>query len=103
MGQALCYYVLTPSGKLIVQSTIQSLSSDELQSREVLQAIRDLDIAIGDKLKHINDETFVPPELDDDDGYLPFVPVEPEVEQVEVDLYTPETFYNLISAEVLLP
>ncbi len=85
-----------------MRSTIQNISDDERRSTEVLQAIRDLDLAIVDKLKHQNDVTFIPPELDEDDDYLPYDPVEPEAEQIEVDTYTPKTFDNLISAEVLL-
>ena len=104
VGQAIYYYVLNSSGKPVVRSTITSLSKDELQSAEIQQAIRVLDLVIGDKLAHINDYTYIPPDLDEtDDEYLPYDPVESEAEQIEVDTYTPEAFDNLILAEVLLP
>jgi hypothetical protein len=41
VGQALCYFVMPPSARPIVQSTIQALYADELSSPEVKVLIQE--------------------------------------------------------------
>jgi len=104
VGQALCYYILPASGHPIICLTIQSLSPDELQTPEIQQAIRDLELSINDKIGSDND---IPQEFtessDDEDVLLPYEPMKPEAAQNNIDSCSPETFDNLIVAEVLLP
>jgi hypothetical protein len=43
VGQALCYYLLPPSGKPIVRSTVQPVSHDELKDPIVQKHIANLE------------------------------------------------------------
>jgi hypothetical protein len=43
VGQALCYYILTSNGKVLVHSSVQALTEEELQAANIQNAIATLD------------------------------------------------------------
>ncbi len=47
VGQAMCYWVLPPSGIPIARTTIQAISKDELATRDVMTQIYDFDTEIA--------------------------------------------------------
>jgi hypothetical protein len=98
VGQALCYYLLLDSGRVIVRSTVQPLSFDDMQSPNVQHAIKQLDHQIETKIVDIKQPNLLQEPLRDI-----YEPIEPEAEKPEIDDYTPETYDAMISADLLLP
>jgi hypothetical protein len=107
VGQALCYYILTSNGKVLVRSSVQALTEEELQATNVQNAIATLDqnimsaipeMPLATASKNIPQNILYNEALQD--VYEPF---EPEMEKPEIADYTPDAYDALISAEVLLP
>jgi hypothetical protein len=121
VGQAMCYWVLTASGKPISRSTVQPLSRDELGTDEYRQQMEAFDQKIkerlevgagagnaskgkskpGDESRGITDD--IPAFLrdtDDPDSTGEFEPVEPAAAMPEADDFDPEAFDKYLAAEV---
>jgi len=104
VGQALCYYLLPPSGKPIVRSTIQALSPDELENEKVQEAIISLDRQIREAIPDVLQPGKIPPEVISDDILQDeYKPLEKEADKPEMAFFTPEAYDAMISVEVLLP
>jgi hypothetical protein len=98
VGQALCYYLLPESGRVVVHSTVQPLSSDDLQLCNVQKAIKHLDHQIKNKIVDFKQPGILQePLMDMCDPY------EPEADKPEIDDFTPETYDAMISAELFIP
>ncbi|MFN9979156.1 MAG: hypothetical protein ACK53Y_04545, partial [bacterium] len=107
VGQALCYYILTSNGKVLVHSSVQALTEEELQAANIQNAIATLDqnimsaipeMPLATASKNIPQNILYNEALQD--VYEPF---EPEMEKPEIADFTPDAYDALISAEVLLP
>jgi len=112
--QAMCFWVLPPSGVPIARSTVQAISEVELRSAEVQEQIRIYDETIRGKLAVQSDSTepfmvtegSITNELQQaneaDDGFN--IPLEPDAEKPNPDDFNDEeTYSRFTSAEVLLP
>lgn len=107
VGQAMCYWVLPPSGIPIARTTVQAITKEELATREVLEQIREYDIEIKSKLGQVDDKAD-PSELrlffeDEDDDELDNIPFEPEARTPNVDDFEADAYDALLLAEPLLP
>ncbi len=98
VGQALCYYFLPESERVIVRSTIQALSQDDMNSNNVQQAIKQLDYGIESKIAEVKQPNLLQEAILDI-----YEPYEPEAEKPEVDDFTPESYDAMISAKLLIP
>jgi hypothetical protein len=98
VGQALCYYLLPASGRVIVHSTVQPLSPDDVQSPNVQQAIKHLNHQIETKIADVKQPSVLQEPLMD-----VYEPYEPEANKPEVDDFTPETYDAMISAKLSNP
>ena len=109
----MAFYILTLTGKVVVQKDVWALTHDEVASLEVKAKLVSLDESIctkvGDDLRDNDlDDNLLghlpQPPLDlfeDEDEALE--PHDPDATQPEADNYTPESFDEYITAEVLLP
>ena len=104
-GQAMCYWVLSESGKPIVRSTIQPIPPEHLSLPETQEAIKALDVKIADKLgEPLSDKDEYDLDLVEHDHITPdYDPVEPEHSMPEADEWDAEAFDQYIAAEVRLP
>jgi hypothetical protein len=107
VGQAMCFWVLPPSGIPIARTTIQAISKDELATREVMEQIYDFDTEIAIKLGPA-DESAEPNDLrlfleDEDDDEIDHEPYEPEARTPNVDNFEADTYDEMLLAEPLLP
>ena len=77
VGSAMCYWILTSTGKVIARTTVQHITSDESKRDEIVQKIneyhRELDLQLGDDQYVDNSDGFdnfinedVPDPADDD-------------------------------------
>lgn len=106
VGQALCYWILNKSGKVLACTSIRKITSDELATNTMTEQIHAFDEQI---LRHFNNNTITLPLTDDafdtvdqlNDVYLPF---DKETEMPEDDdLPHTEAYDQYISARVVLP
>ncbi len=98
VGQSLCYYLLLGNGRVIVRSTIQALSQDDILSETVQRAIKELDHHIETKIVDTKQ-----PDLLQGPLWDVYEPYEPEADKPEVDDYTPQSYDAMIAADLLLP
>jgi len=111
VGQAMCYWVLPPSGVPIARTTIQAISKDELKTDVIsgqLQAYdAEMAIKLGPKLS--NDTTSFALNLrlyredednENDDDIEPF---EPEACTPNIDAFEADQYDELLLAEPSLP
>ena len=109
----MAFNILTSSGRVVVRKDVWSLTDDEKAMPEIQASLKSLDDAIqeriGDALKEgdvdpelLEDLPVAPPELfdDDDEDIIPF---DPEAVKQEADDYTPESYDEYITAQVMLP
>ncbi len=112
VGQAMCYWILTSTGKPIARSTVQPISDAEMATDVVkaelvafdesitekisknFEELRDMDIP--DYLRYLDDS-------DDPQETPHYDLVEPEASMPEADDFTIDEFDKYIAAEVLLP
>lgn len=107
VGQAMCYWVLPPSGIPIARTTIQAISKDELATRDVMSQIYDFDTEIAIKLGP-TDDSAEPKDLrlfleDEDNDEIDNEPYEPEACTPNVDNFEADTYNEMLLAEPLLP
>jgi hypothetical protein len=109
------FWVLPASCKVLARSTTWSLTEDEKADPKVQAQMAELDVSIREKIGDSIPDDAVDPELamllptipddiflpeDDDDEHDP---VDPESTMPEADDYTPESYDEYLTAEVLLP
>lgn len=108
-GQAMCYWLLSENASPIVRSTVQLVTKDQLQTTEVQQQLKELDLKIHEKCGEPSNESSLHKyDLDDnaDEKDVPeyvtpeYVPMEPESAHEEADVWEPEAHHNFISAQV---
>jgi hypothetical protein len=107
IGQAMCYWILPPSGIPIVRSTVQPISKDELVTRDVMEQLHEYNIAIAANLGDV-DDTADPRDLrlyleDEDDDEVDKEPFKPEARIPDVDEFEADVYDKLLLAEPLLP
>jgi hypothetical protein len=118
IGQALCYYLLNDKAQIIVRSTVQKISPDELQTENICMVIQEFNDEIERRIGKygIGIPVKAPPRdvgnskehnrimydeydtIEDD----PPPPQEEEAEKPEIADFTPEAYDKFISAEVML-
>jgi hypothetical protein len=118
IGQALCYYLLNQNAQIIVRSTVQRISQDELQTQVNIAAIKEFNDEIERRIGKYGTGVPVsaPVRGDDDiianrimydeyedDADEPPPPLEEEAEKPEIANFTPEAYDRFIAAEVMLP
>jgi len=110
-GQAMCYWLLSENASPIVRSTVQLVTKDQLQTTEVQQQLKELDLKIHEKCGEPSNESSLHKyDLDGnaDEKDVPeyvtpeYVPMEPESAHKEADVWEPEAYDNFISAQVRL-
>jgi len=108
------FWVLPASCKVLARSTTWSLTEDEKADPMVQAQMAELDVSIHDKIGDSIPDDAVDPELAmllprvPDDIFLPedddeHDPADPESVMPEADDYTPESYDEYLTAEVLLP
>ena len=106
VGQAMCYWVLPPSGVTIARSTVQPVSADELATQDFTAELAKYDQDIAEKFADGNILGIEPPltlfDLDDYEQEL-LEPFDPAACMPEADDYDAEAYDSYISAHVLLP
>lgn len=120
-GKALCYYVLTSSGKVISRSTVQMVTQEKMSTTEVTQGMVDFNkavwAAIGDDVlargKGSNDTALininqVTQSLWDEEnlkeaGEERYDPWEPSLTAAEVDYIDEESMDRYLKIDVVLP
>jgi hypothetical protein len=104
-GQAMCYWILSETGKPIVRSTVQSIPQDKHCLSEVQGAIKALDAVIAAKLGGpIDDKDEYDLDSKENEHITPsYDPVEPEHSMPEADEWEAEAFDQYIAAGVRLP
>jgi hypothetical protein len=106
IGQALCYWILTESGTVIARTTVQKLTSDELNNHLVQERIQEFYKKVRDKLGDTMEPIDVQPTAN---TYLQdietgtFDPVKPEAKMPEADQFDTDTCDQYLGAQVLLP
>jgi len=118
IGQSLCYYLLNDKAQIIVRSTVQKISPDELQTENICMVIQEFNDEIERRIGKygIGIPVKAPPRdvgnseehnrimydeydtIEDD----PPPPQEEEAEKPEIADFTPEAYDKFISAEVML-
>jgi hypothetical protein len=106
VGQAMCYWILPPSGIPIARTTVQAISKEELLTDEVKEMICKYDEEIVIKLKDVDDTADIG-ELrlyleDEEDDEIDNEPFEPEARTPNVDNFEADTYDELLLAEPLL-
>jgi hypothetical protein len=106
IGQAMCYWVLPPSGIPIARSTVQPISKDELVTCDVMEQLHEYNNAIAANLGDA-DDTADPRDLrlfleDEDDDEVDNEPFEPEARIPDVDEFEADVYDELLLAEPLL-
>jgi hypothetical protein len=113
IGQAMCYWVLTKTGRVIVRSTMQPIAVADIKTEEVILELKAFDesvqtklscesdssenIDVSDYLRYMDDE-------DDQEIETPHNdPVEPEAVMPEADEFNNEGYGRYIAAEVVQP
>ena len=107
VGQAMCYWILPPSGIPIVRTTIQAVTKEELNTTEVKEQLQEFDASISLKLGDA-DGSAEPRDLhlfllDEDDVEVDNEPFEPDARIPDVDDFEADTYDELLMAEPLLP
>jgi hypothetical protein len=107
IGQALCYWVLPPSGTPIARTTVQPITKDDLASAEIKILLQNYDAEIAIKLGS-TDVSADPKDLrlyleDEDNDEIDNEPFEPEAQTPNVDNFEADTYDELLLAEPLLP
>jgi hypothetical protein len=108
VGQALCYWILTKTGKVLARTSIQKMNTDESNSHK--QEIDEFDVAIHSRYHgntHILDDTNINTNTYLQDIYeadMPCLPFDADATMPEDD-DTPEqeVYDQYISAQVMLP
>ncbi len=107
IGQAMCYWVLTSTGKLIARSTVQPIPDAEISPNSVKAELKAFDKSINTKLPSNRKdlEGFEVPDYlqyidsDQEDSKTPhYEPMEPEATMPEADTFTAEEYDKYISA-----
>jgi hypothetical protein len=108
VGQAMCYYILPPSGIPIARSSVQPVSPEERQTDNVIQELAMLDDSIKNKFGNPIKEDI--PDYFSHDGQENMPPdyTTPQFEPVEegvpeADEWDPESFDQYISAQIVVP
>ena len=96
----MAYYILAPSGKVVVRKDVWALTADERASPEVQANIKELDDSIRSKIGDRLDDDVIEDELledlpvapldlfeDDDEAIEPY---DPEAAKPQADDYTPD-------------
>ncbi|MGH3055829.1 MAG: hypothetical protein ACRDL7_12725, partial [Gaiellaceae bacterium] len=109
IGQAMCYWILPPSGIPIARTTVQDISEQELLTDDVTNQIKAYDKQVEEKignafvhddvrdlLQQDNDRSSISDE-DDFDSY------EIAADMPEADTFDEDTYDKYISAHVLMP
>lgn len=101
VGQAMTYWILTSKGTVIARSSVAHLTDAE--QRDPVQ-VKDQEMFMTrlSELKSydltLTDSVFIPSELSDDEGS-----VSDEYSTLEADDYTPDSYDEYLSAQVVLP
>jgi len=111
VGQAMCYWVLPPSGVPIARTTVQAISKDELSTDVVKNQLQTYDGETAIKLgpKRSDDASSFPPNLriymedEADDNNDDIEPFEPEACVPNVDAFEADQYDELFLTEPLLP
>jgi hypothetical protein len=118
IGQALCYYLLNQNAQIIVRSTVQRISQDELQTQVNITATKEFNDEIERRIGKYGTGVPVnaPVRGDDDiianrimydeyedDADEPPPPLEEEAEKPEIANFTPEAYDRFIAVEAMLP
>jgi hypothetical protein len=113
-GQAMCYWVLTATGKPIARSTVQPIAEEDMMTEVVKLELQSFDETISLKLTQDADQSedinlpdylgYFDDNILDEQYETPlYESVEPEATMPEMDDFTLDDFDKYISAEVLLP
>ena len=118
VGQAMCYFLLLPSGRVISRTTVSAVSPRELMDIENKSLIAKFDKDVSNRIDGVQGQLLTgdwkgtKQDLDleyaDDnpDLYMEDLasgPPTPDWIRSEADEHTPEAFDNLLSAQVQLP
>jgi len=114
IGQAMCYWILTNTEKVIARSTVQAISEADINTEQVTSELKALDSAIETKLSDSSEDhdgldlpdylQFVDEGLENEDIQTPhYEQVEPEAAMPEADDLDHDAYDKYISAEVILP
>jgi hypothetical protein len=114
VGQAMCYWILTNTGRVIARSTVQAISEADINTEQVTSELKALDNAIETKLSESSEDLdgldlpdylqFVDEGLEDEDIQTPhYEQVEPEAAMPEADDLDHDAYDKYIAAEVILP
>ena len=106
VGAAMCYWVLTATGKVEARSTVQHVTKQDLENEAIRDKLKELDIKIASALgeeSHVQDRGEAPfyqqDQPGDDDGDIELV----EEHAMEADDYDPDAFDAYLGARLLLP
>jgi hypothetical protein len=100
LGQVLCYYILNDQARVIVRSSMPTISKDEYNDPAIKAQICKLNQLIQECIGKV-DLADIPQELQDE--YDSYEPMELESCKVDIVVLGEEVYDNLISAEVMLP
>ena len=109
VGQAMCFWILPPSGIPIARTTVQAITKSELATREVKEQLRECDAAIISNLGDIDDTAeakdlkLYMEDEDENDIEVDNEPFEPEARTPDVDNFEADVYDELLLAEPLLP
>jgi hypothetical protein len=106
-GQAMCYWIISETGKPIVRSTVQPIPLEHLVLPAVQDSIKSLDTTILDKLGAPMSDSHEGYDFDIllEEGHITpeFEPFDPEHTMPEADEWDAEAYDQYIAAEVCLP
>ncbi len=115
VGQAMTFWILPKSCRVIARSSVQAVSEDDLALIETQTELAELDLAIdakiGDKVTDKNLPPDVPnptPAVGDEDIFdgdagEDIDPADPDATRPEADDYTPEALDEYLATDVILP
>jgi len=114
IGQAMCYWILTNTGKVIARSTVQAISEADINTEQVTSELKAFDSAIETRLSDSSEGhdsldlpdylQFVDEGLANEDIQTPhYEQVEPEAAMPEADDLDHDAYDKYIAAEVILP
>jgi hypothetical protein len=110
VGQAMCYFILMPTGRVISRTSVHSPTPAELETQEFKNRLSEYDRNVKERIDgqgHTLTGDWQGTEKDvffeyDDNEPEPAIS-DPDWTRKEADDYTEETFDNLVSAQVQLP
>jgi hypothetical protein len=114
IGQAMCYWILTNTRKVIARSTVQAISEADINTEQVTSELKAFDSAIETRLSDSSEGhdsldlpdylQFVDEGLANEDIQTPhYEQVEPEAAMPEADDLDHDAYDKYIAAEVILP